>query len=533
MEKDLYRDEFEQMLKDTSEEFRMYPSRKVWHSIYNDFHPDRKWPSLTVCLVLVTSILYVGISNNNTISKNSKNLLVSTNPADNSSFIETNKGTRFSSPESANLAANANKKFLNKTNSTTVINLLDNVFEDEDNTTLDKENNLPLSDSKQKSASLNQEKENPYFLINVLADNLQKEDTSKENLILDLLKPSLPIDAGNLNVQDLDLSTVKESHTDLNNSPNLEKAKIVNITQAQEIVTFNTETSDFLSGNQIANNKLNNESLESIVSYTKTISLDEKEWLEDFAFHNKKNRDKWKSHLSVQYYITPSLGYRELFKNNDFVPANGGLLLRTSSTDIISQQAAVNLETGAVLLFDLNKKLNFKTGIQFNLTNYVTNAHKLQHPSQTTVLMNDLNNNTIMPVAYNSFHGNVLGSNLNSLNNKTYQVSIPIGLNYKLMGTDKVKWYVGGTVQPTFITGGNVYLISADNKNFVQDPSMLRTWNMNSSLETFASINTASGININIGPQFRYQLLSSYSKRYTYTEKLYNVGIKLGMTKKL
>ena len=138
-----------------------------------------------------------------------------------------------------------------------------------------------------------------------------------------------------------------------------------------------------------------------------------------------------------------------------------------------------------------------------------------------------------MPVAYNSFHGNVLGSNLNSLNNKTYQVSIPIGLNYKLMGTDKVKWYVGGTVQPTFITGGNVYLISADNKNFVQDPSMLRTWNMNSSLETFASINTASGININIGPQFRYQLLSSYSKRYTYTEKLYNVGIKLGMTKKL
>ena len=533
MEKDLYRDEFEQMLKDTSEEFRMYPSRKVWHSIYNGFHPDRKWPSLTVCLVLVTSILYVGISNNNTISKNSKNLLISTNPTDNSSFKETVKGTRFSFPESANSSAKANNRFLNKTNNTTIINLWDNVSDDADNTTLNRENNLPSSDSKQKHANLGQEKKNPDFLIDVPADNVQKENVSKENLILDLLKPSLPKDAGNFNVQALNLSTVKEFGTGLNESPNLEKAKIINIIQAQEILTSNNETSDFSNGDQIVNNKPNNETLESIVSSTKTVSPDEKEWLEDFAFHNKKNRNKWKSHLSVQYYITPSLGYRELFKNNIFVPANGGLILRTSGTDVISQQAAINLEAGAVLLFDLNKRLGFKTGIQFNLTNYVTNAHKLQHPSQTTVLMNDLNNNTIMPVAYNSFHGNVLGSNLNSLNNKTYQVSIPIGINYKLMGSDKVKWYVGGTVQPTFITGGNVYLISADNKNFVKDPSMLRTWNMNSSIETFASIKTASGININIGPQFRYQILSSYSKRYTYTEKLYNVGIKLGITKKL
>ena len=62
---------------------------------------------------------------------------------------------------------------------------------------------------------------------------------------------------------------------------------------------------------------------------------------------------------------------------------------------------------------------------------------------------------------------------------------------------------------------------------------MLRKWNVNAGVESFISFKTKSGADINLGPQFRYQLLSTYSKQYTYTEKLYNIGFKLGITKKL
>src|SRR5690349_9201584 len=63
MEKNYNTDNFEQLLRDTTDEFRMYPSRRVWHSIYNDLHPDRKWPSLAILLLFITSIMYVGITN--------------------------------------------------------------------------------------------------------------------------------------------------------------------------------------------------------------------------------------------------------------------------------------------------------------------------------------------------------------------------------------------------------------------------------------------------------------------------------------
>src|SRR5688572_22524081 len=78
MEKDFYTDDFEQLLKDTTEDFRMYPSRKVWHSIYNDLHPAKKWPSFAVCLLLITTILYVGIDNNNAINADADNIVLST-----------------------------------------------------------------------------------------------------------------------------------------------------------------------------------------------------------------------------------------------------------------------------------------------------------------------------------------------------------------------------------------------------------------------------------------------------------------------
>ncbi|MEO5985190.1 MAG: hypothetical protein ABIP80_06760, partial [Ferruginibacter sp.] len=58
-------DNFERLLKETTDQFRMYPSRRVWHSLYNDLHPGKKWPSVAVLLLLITSIMYIGVTNSN------------------------------------------------------------------------------------------------------------------------------------------------------------------------------------------------------------------------------------------------------------------------------------------------------------------------------------------------------------------------------------------------------------------------------------------------------------------------------------
>ena len=72
MEENNYRNEFELFLKESADEFKMVPSRKVWYSLYNNLHPDRKWPSMAVCLLILTAVLYLGIANNNSLSNAAK-----------------------------------------------------------------------------------------------------------------------------------------------------------------------------------------------------------------------------------------------------------------------------------------------------------------------------------------------------------------------------------------------------------------------------------------------------------------------------
>ncbi|HSN60573.1 MAG TPA: outer membrane beta-barrel protein [Ferruginibacter sp.] len=514
MENNFYRDEFEQMLRDTTEDFRMYPSRKVWHSIYNDLHPDRKWPSFAVCLLLLTGILYIGVSNNNSISKKSRALMASS-----ISSISDSK-TLLNSDENADNTLTAIKK---NNAPITFIN----------NSNIEKENILIQGNSN----FSNDLKENNTATTAIY--NKEEIDNKSTVSKMDIVTVNTNNEVNSTgNYTDNSLLTKSNNKNDLNNDNGVVSNFKFNDKNSNAHIAINTTPN---SNNEIANSnsfvnpvELHNSKIKDAVTHKLTIlSTEEKSWLEDHAFHNKRNRNKWKTNLSFQYYITPSIGYRQLSKNYDAEPAGNGLLLRTIDNDVVTQQAAPNFEAGTQVLFDLSKKLKFKTGLQFNYTNYITYAHGLQHPTQTTVLMNDLNNNNLMQISYNSVYGNVLGSNFSRLNNKTTQVSIPLGFDYKLAGNNKIQWFVGSGIQPSYILSGKAFLISADKKNFVEDASVLRKWNLNTSFETFVSIKTPSGININVGPQFRYQLLSTYSKKYSYTEKLYNAGIKIGVTKKL
>ncbi|HRO18634.1 MAG TPA: hypothetical protein PLU07_10610, partial [Ferruginibacter sp.] len=55
-------------------------------------------------------------------------------------------------------------------------------------------------------------------------------------------------------------------------------------------------------------------------------------------------------------------------------------------------------------------------------------------------------------------------------------------------------------------------------------------FNMNAGVETFISYQPMKGVRLQVGPQFRYQLMSTYVKDYPMNERLYNIGIKMGIT---
>ncbi len=521
MENELYTDDFEQLLKDTTNDFRMYPSRKVWHSIYNDLHPDRRWPSFAVCLLLITSILYVGINNNNAINADAEKLLVSTlSPVLNTAIKPTllNANPLAGEKENnINFNGNITRNGAEKNYST---NLTDAPTASLNSTIINKKK------------SINTARQDLFFSVNPAekSPSLMAENKTKE--IINISSSIISSDIKN-NATFIIADTKKEANENIviSNVP---------ITSPENLLAADEKNIKKLEPDELiftAPAFAKNSSLSLLESNIKTRNTEEVVWMEDYAFHNKRNSDKWKTHLSSLIYITPSVGYRILNKNNSFEPSNALLIRNAANTvnadESINQQAALNLEAGTAFIMGLSKRIRIKAGLQFNYTNYITYAQKLNHPTQTNVLINDRNTNSTLLVPYSAIYANKPGNNFAKLNNKTVQFSIPAGADIKIAGKDKLKWYVGATIQPTYTAGGNAYLVSSDYKNYVDVPSMLRSWNFNTGIEAFVSFKTKNGSLINLGPQFRYQLLSTYSDQYTYSEKLYNIGIKLGITRKL
>ncbi len=59
MERKFYTDEFEDLIKESADDFKMYPSKKVWQGLYNDLHPGRRWPSLVVTFAFIFGLLTI------------------------------------------------------------------------------------------------------------------------------------------------------------------------------------------------------------------------------------------------------------------------------------------------------------------------------------------------------------------------------------------------------------------------------------------------------------------------------------------
>jgi hypothetical protein len=114
--------------------------------------------------------------------------------------------------------------------------------------------------------------------------------------------------------------------------------------------------------------------------------------------------------------------------------------------------------------------------------------------------------------------------------NQRVELSLPVGAEYQLAKGSNFTWNVASTIQPTYILNSNAYLLSADTRAYAQDPNLLRRWNADLGLETFLRFQKGD-VQIQIGPQFRYQLLPSFINSYNIVEHLYDVGFKIGVTR--
>lgn len=235
-----------------------------------------------------------------------------------------------------------------------------------------------------------------------------------------------------------------------------------------------------------------------------------------------------KATIRAQYYITPSLSYRTLLDERK--PSASSLLVGGSSNQNIDKAVAhkpsFGVETGVNWLVHLQNKLRLRTGMQVNYNRYSIKASTGQ-PELATIALNGSSNITNVTTLRNTSNNNKLGK---WLDNSSLQFAIPVGIELDVLGNKSVQFTVGTSIQPTVVLRNKMYLLSTDFKSYVEEPALARRFNIAGAFETFVTFSTKK-TRWQIGPQLRYQFLSTYDKIYPIKENLFDYGFKIGLSK--
>lgn len=239
-----------------------------------------------------------------------------------------------------------------------------------------------------------------------------------------------------------------------------------------------------------------------------------------------------KGKLGFGIYFTPTISYRKLSENKAYLNSLQPGAPPIVNPDFDNINSAVThkpdfgFEIGVTAKYPVSRKVKLRGGFQFNINRYEIKTYNTS-TQLATIRLNNRNGADSLNAVTN--YNNFTGYKSNWLENFYFQVSAPVGLELKLKGDERMQFGIATTIQPTYVLGDRVYLISTDYKNYAEVPRLIRRWNVHTNLETYVSYSTGQ-LKWQVGPQVRYQLLSSFVKKYPVKENLFDFGLKVGVS---
>ena len=464
MESNFSNRDFEQFVKQNADQYRMFPSDKVWRGVNNALHSRRKWYGFWLGFLLlltggaVTWVMTSAPTLNKQDAFTSKNILPST-PAG----IKTAAGTK---------------------------------------TTQDIVSLLPFNKQQFISESL------PSF-----QNDLSNVDRSLLS-VTDVTGIQIPV----TDIQPFSKNAVEIEHSSTGNRP----------TTNNNIVNIPTEEIPHL----ISDQKIKTEAEKSpaITDYRQTTRHEDVFYpLTIESVLNTYRFTKTPKKISWQLFVTPTISYRRLSVNkslDDLTAINYPFASLSDVNSAVTHKPDIGLQIGLSGHYPIARNLKIRGGIQFNINRYDIKAYAFNGEVATIDLDGGSGNSTISTwTNYRNFNG----YKSDWLKNFYFSISAPIGVELKLFGNAKTNFGIAGTLQPTYILSDKAYLISTDYKNYAEFPRLIRHVNLNTSFETFVNY-TSGKTNWQIGPQVRYQVLSSFQNKYPVKENLFDFGVKVGVT---
>lgn len=499
MERGYYNDEFEELIKQKADQYKMYPSDQVWKGINRSLHTRKKWYWLSF-LLFISGISYYAIVQLISPSSGNKKTNTSPNPstliADNNKnsnntgkpaavvpfFTQVTKGARNNQPATPSSFVTNPDSYTASETAKTMVPTIVTIQNIDAAAESNKENNDAGTDAENVAGHHSKTISNKTLLADRLTAIPAQDKNNKASLeyapllIFSQQFPVAPPEAEQKPV-----------------TP--EKAKLVDAGAAEDESRIN--------------------------------------WLQQYAVYNltvpKPKRLSW------QLAFAPTMNYRQLRSSDASIPSDmkNVPIAQNEAGDpnkLVNHKPALGFELGSHFLFAVNRNLQIKAGAQFNYSRYAIQAYGSYSSDVATIALNSSNGHGSDTVTNYTRIRNVGGDVSENLQNQYFQLSIPVGLEFRLLGAGKIQVGVAGTVQPTYLINRQTYLITTDYKNYTKEPSLVRRWNVNTGTEIFLAYKSGD-LKWQVGPQFRYQLFSSYVTEYPIREFLMEYGIKIAVTK--
>ncbi|MCX6318843.1 MAG: hypothetical protein NTW29_16310 [Bacteroidetes bacterium] len=474
--------DFEQFVKQNADQYRMFPSEKVWDNIHSTLHVRKRWYGVGVILLFITVATFT--------------LIMVNHPDKNQAIAQ-------SIPEAKQ----------SKTSGTQ--NDKESVFI------------APASTSvKKPSDVVSAGKHHPSMFVTdpaVPADETIAEDISLDNTgIASVSVPVAPV----AQTSETEKITSAAVIADQRNRP------VASLIAHKEMPQ------------QIAKTVMSNLPVaDETTEHEKTTDADKKDKGADISLNLLRNENKPESDivkinrknkkLALQAYVTPLISYRDLKENKAFIRAvqTGNITPQAyvpvpDVKNIVTHKPDMGIQLGVTGNYPLSKTFSIVGGIQLTVSKYDIKAYA--HTSEVaTIALSSAAGGTNTISTYTNYR-NIGGYKEDWLRNLYVSAAIPIGLEVRVASNRK--GYVGatGTVQPTYVIDNRSYLLSTDFKNYAEMPSLIRKVNLNTGFEVFVA-NTTGKVHWRVGPQVRYQVMSSFKKKYPVEEHLFDFGLKLGI----
>jgi len=460
MERNFYNDDFEHLIKQKADQYKMYPSERVWKGVYNSLHSRKRWYWLGLGFVLLLSgVSYYAIEE---LLRPSPTPAVTKVEQTISQENKKEESHRFDVPFFTTASKTASKT------------------------------NLP-SGSIAIAPGLEPEMINEVDLI-AFESNLRQPQEKQlwENHAL--IFSTIPDQDQIINTDQLVAKEV-DQNGDLSKSLSLVTPEFVDEDAKKDAKRVN--------------------------------------WLQEYAVYELA-APKLKR-LSWQLSFSPTVNYRKMVGNRqNGIGADAknipiAIDIEGEPDNLLNHTPAIGFEMGSSVLYAVNKLITFKAGFQFNYSRYNIEAYSSNSTDVATIALNNFYGySTDSITSYTRFR-NFGGNEIEALHNQYFQFSVPMGMEIRLLGNKKLQVHVAGTVQPTYLLNRDSYLITTDYKNYTREPSLVRKWNVNAGAEAFISYRTGM-VRWQVGPQFRYQVFSSYVKEYPIKEYLKEYGLKMAVS---